>query len=147
MKTSLSKSLAFFAAATIVLAPALAFAQTPPAPGAPTTGATPTAAKGYSDPTVCDPATGVTCLKDTFDQGPQSVILLIKKITNWFFTFLLVIAVLFFVYAAYNYLLSEGNEEKVSTAHKMVIYGSVAVAVGALAQGIVYVVQKLTGNQ
>jgi hypothetical protein len=130
MRTQLSKYLIAVAAVSLMASPGLALAQTS------------TAASGYDAPAVCPP--GATCLKDTLQQGPGSVVELVKKVTNWLFTFLLLLAVMFFVLAGYKYLTSGGGEE-VGAAHKMVIYGAVAVAVGALAQGISFVVQKLVG--
>ena len=142
MKHSLSTYLAAFAAVTIVLSPALAGAQ--PLPGATATSSNPNVAAGYDVGAACP--SGATCLKDTFSDGAGDVVTLVKTITNWMFTFLLLIAVMFFVMAGYKYLTSGGGEE-VSSAHKMVVYGAVAVAVGALAQGISFVVQKLVGAQ
>lgn len=136
MKHSLSKYLAAFAAVTMVLSPALAFATD--------AGANPSVARDYNVAAACPQ--GATCLVNTFDNGAQDVVTLVKTITNWLFTFLLLMAVIFFVMAGYKYLTSGGGEE-VSSAHKMVVYGAVAVAVGALAQGISFVVQKLVGAQ
>lgn len=70
------------------------------------------------------------------------LILLIKRLTNWMFTFLLLIAVIMIIYAAFLYLTSGGGEE-VGKAHKMLVYSAIAIAVGTLAQGVVTVVQKL----
>ena len=80
-------------------------------------------------------------------QGAPGVIDLIRTITNWMFTILLVVAVIFILLAAFKYLASEGGEE-VAVAHKMLIYAAVAIAVAFLAKGIVYVVAELvtTGN-
>ncbi len=77
--------------------------------------------------------------------GPQGLVGLIETIGDWLFTFLLVLAVVFIVLAAYKYLFSQGGEE-VSKAHKMLIYAAVAIAVAVLAKGIVAVVEKLVGG-
>ena len=79
--------------------------------------------------------------------GPAGLVGLIKTITNWLFTFLLALAVLFIILAAYKYLISGGGEE-VGKAHKMLIYAAVAIAVAFLAKGIVFVVEELvtSGN-
>ncbi len=72
---------------------------------------------------------------------------LITTITNWLFVILLVLAVLFIILAAYRYMFSQGNDEAVAAAHKMLIYAVVAVAVAFLAKGIVFVVRQLvTGS-
>ncbi len=85
---------------------------------------------------------GVQQLPDSLPQGEDSVLALINTVINWFFTLLIVLAVAFIVYAAYKYLFSGGSEEGVSTAHKMLMYAAVAIAVGTLAKGIVFTVQR-----
>ncbi|PIR88679.1 MAG: hypothetical protein COU09_00880, partial [Candidatus Harrisonbacteria bacterium CG10_big_fil_rev_8_21_14_0_10_44_23] len=52
-------------------------------------------------------------------------------------------AVIMILMAAYNYLFSGGDEKKVSTAHKMLIWAAVAVVVGLLAQTIPFIVQSI----
>lgn len=74
--------------------------------------------------------------------GPNGVIALIETITNWLFTVLLVLAVLFIILAAYRYLISGGGED-VGKAHKMILYAAVAIAVAFLAKGIVFVIAEL----
>lgn len=78
--------------------------------------------------------------------GLSGGVALIQKITNWLFTVLLVLAVLFIIMAAFKYLFSGGSEEAVGTAHKMIIYAVVAIAVAFLARGIVFVVQELVAT-
>lgn len=77
--------------------------------------------------------------------GLSGGVALVVKITNWMFTLLLVLAVLFIIMAAFKYMFSGGSEEAVGAAHKMLIYAVVAIAVAFLAKGIVFVVQELVG--
>lgn len=69
---------------------------------------------------------------------------LINTVANWLFTFLLVLAVIFIVLAAYKYLFSSGDAEAVESAHKMLMYAAVAVAVALLSRGFVYVIRNVT---
>jgi uncharacterized RDD family membrane protein YckC len=62
------------------------------------------------------------------------------------FIILLVLAVLFIIMAAFSYMTSGGDEEKVAGAHKKVIYAVVAIAVAFLAQGVSFVVASLLGQ-
>lgn len=78
--------------------------------------------------------------------GLSGGVALVRKITDWLFTILLVLAVLFIIMAAFKYMFSGGSEEAVSTAHKMLIYAVVAIAVAFLAKGIVFVVQELVAT-
>lgn len=129
MRTILSILAASAFALTLAFSPLAASAATPTGdPNCP----------AGSPPELHCPSSGA------LSNGASDVVTLVKTITNWLFTFLLLLAVMFFIIAGYKYLTSGGGEE-VGSAHKMVIYGAVAVAVGTLAQGIVYVVQKLVG--
>ena len=86
---------------------------------------------------------GATCIDpNLLSNGPSDIVKLINDITNWLFTILILGAVVLFIMAGYKYLTSGGGEE-VASAHKMIAYGAVAVAVGFLAKGIVTVVEKL----
>ncbi len=92
----------------------------------------------------CVPTATLQCpLDESSFSGPEFITNLINKVANWLFTFLLVLAVVFIVIAAYNYLFSGGSEEAVTKAHKMLLYAAVAVAVALLSRGFVVVVRSL----
>lgn len=67
-------------------------------------------------------------------------------VIKWVFTILLVLAVLMIIWAAFAYLTSGGDEEKVKAAHQRIIYAVVAIAVAFLAQGVSFVVAQLLGQ-
>lgn len=67
----------------------------------------------------------------------------LNRIINRMFGLLLALAVLFIIVAAYNYLFSAGEPEKVKTATRMITYAVIAIAVAALARGIVFIVRQL----
>ncbi len=85
-------------------------------------------------------------LADSLKDGPDSVITLMDRITNWMFTFFLILAVILVLIAAYEYLLSRGGAEEITKAHRMMIYSAVSIAVAVLAKGIVIAVEKIAGN-
>ena len=62
---------------------------------------------------------------------------------TWIFTILLVLAVIFIILAAFQYLTAGGEEEKIKQAHQKIIYAIVAIAVAFLAQGVSFVVAQL----
>jgi hypothetical protein len=68
---------------------------------------------------------------------------ILNTLTNWMLTGLIVLASLFVVYAAYNYLTSGGDPEKVGKAKDTLIYAAVAVAIGLLAKVVVGIAQAL----
>lgn len=74
------------------------------------------------------------------EKGAEGVLDLLNLATNWLFGILLVIAIIFIILAAYYFLFSGGETEKVSKAKNMLIYAAVAVAVGTLSRGIVLII-------
>lgn len=94
-------------------------------------------------------AGAVNIPRNTVPQGItsfQGFLNLFDKVISWLFTILMVFAVLMIVYAAFSYLTSGGDEEKVGAAHKRIMYAVVAIAVAFLAQGVSFVVAELLGQ-
>jgi len=92
------------------------------------------------------PIPGKTILGDVTNPSGSSlegVITLLNTITNWLFTFLLIFAVIMFIYAAYLYLFSGGSEEATGKAKNYLIYGVVGIAVAMLAKGVTFIVYQL----
>jgi ABC-type Fe3+ transport system permease subunit len=71
------------------------------------------------------------------DKGPQGLLDIIKTVITWLFTILMILAVVFILFAAFTYLTSSGDEEKVRKAHNTLLYTAIAVLVGLLCYGIV----------
>ena len=95
-----------------------AFAQDPP------TGVIPTGAE----------ATDITSITDV-----QEVV---TRIVGWAQVFFYIIATLFIIFAAFKYLTSGGEDEKVKEAKNMLIYSIVAIAIAAVSGGVVLVVRN-----
>ena len=66
-----------------------------------------------------------------------------NMLIGWLFTLLLIFSVIFIILAAFKYLTAGGDDEKIKSAHKMIIYAVVALVVAFLAQGIRFVVEEL----
>lgn len=78
--------------------------------------------------------------------GPRSIeeiIDILERLLNWMFTLLMIVAVMFILYAAFIYLTAGGDPEKVKTASNQLIYAAVAIAVALVAQGIRFIVEQL----
>lgn len=58
---------------------------------------------------------------------------ILKAIVKWTYVIFFIIAVLFLLLAAYNYLTAQGDPEKVKSVHNQLIYAAVAVAVALMA--------------
>ena len=75
----------------------------------------------------------------------QGIIDKITLASEWFLGFIVVIAVVFLLYAAFLYLTAGGNEEKLKQAKNIIIYVVVAIVVALVAAGVVNIVQNFIG--
>lgn len=83
---------------------------------------------------------------ETLPTGPRSfedILDILETLLNWMFTILMIVAVMFILWAAYLYLSAGGDPEKVKTASNQLIYAAVAIAVALVSQGIRFIVQQL----
>lgn len=120
MKTKTFTSLLRYFAISLIVLPTLALAQ-------------------YSS---VEPPIGLN--PNALRGGTGDILAIFNRITNWIFTILLILAVIFILLAAFNYLTgAAGDGEKIKTAHRMLIFAVVAVAIAFLAQGILFVVSEL----
>jgi uncharacterized membrane protein YagU involved in acid resistance len=83
---------------------------------------------------------------------PQGQITSIQGILNtvcivfdWMFYFLIALAVIFIIVAAFKYLLAGGDAEKIKGAGSTLIYAAVAVGVALLARAIPLIVASFLG--
>jgi hypothetical protein len=67
-------------------------------------------------------------------------------IFNWMFYFLIILAIIFVVVAAFRYLFAAGDPEKVKMAGHSLIYAAVAIAVGLIAKAVPGIVSTLLGG-
>jgi hypothetical protein len=65
-------------------------------------------------------------------------------IANWFFAFVLVIAVIALIYAGYLFFTSGGGE-KVGQAKKALMYGLIGAAIVVLGKSLVLVIGNVLG--
>jgi len=63
----------------------------------------------------------------------------------WIFTLLIVLAVIYVLWAAYNYLTSNGEEEKIKKANHQLLYAAIALVVAILSRGIPLFVGSILG--
>ncbi len=75
--------------------------------------------------------------------GSTDIVTLMSAVINWIFTFILILSVIMVLIAAFYYLTSAGNSEKITKANKMLIYALVGLAVAFLAKGFIFVVKEL----
>jgi hypothetical protein len=103
--------------------PALAFAQTIPTPTAPTNANVPQG--------------NITSL--------QAVLQSVCTVFAWAFYFLIVVAVIFIIVAAFKYLTAAGDPEKVKSAGATLLYAAIAIGVALLARAVPLVIGQFLG--
>jgi hypothetical protein len=95
------------------------------------------ATHGGSHPTKTIP-TGITTA--------GGFIAVLEVITDWIFVFLLVLAVVFIVLAAFQFVTGGGDPSAVSGARTKLIYAAVGIGVAVLARGAPEAVRDMVGT-
>ena len=67
-------------------------------------------------------------------------------ITDWIFVFLLILAVLFIVLAAFQFVTAGGDPAAVGQARNKLIYAAVGVIVAALSKGLPIAIRSIVGT-
>ncbi len=73
--------------------------------------------------------------------APLDIPAIINRIAKWLFDILMAVSVVMILAAAFMHVSSGGNEEKVKTANKMIVYAVVGVAIALLSKVIIAVVE------
>ena len=123
MKKVINFAKEFSPSIVALVLPALAFAQTLPNPVPP------------SQTNI--PQGNITSL--------QSVLQLLCTVFAWAFYFLIVLAVIFVIVAAFKYLTAAGDPEKVKSAGATLLYAAIAIGVALLARAVPLVVGSFLG--
>ena len=123
MKKVINFAKEFSPAIIALVVPALAFAQNLQGPVAPTQTNVP---QGQ-----------ITSL--------QGVLQTLCTVFAWAFYFLIVIAVIFVIVAAFRYLTAAGDPEKVKSAGQTLLYAAIAIGVALLARAVPLVVGSFLG--
>ena len=77
-------------------------------------------------------------------EAPETdVMIILDSLTDWMFAILLVIAAIFIIIAAFNFVTAAGDPEKTKTARNYVLYALIGVLVGFAAKGLVMLVRRI----
>ncbi len=71
---------------------------------------------------------------------------LMQTVGNWFGTLVFILAVIAILYSAFLFLTAGGNEESLTTAKKVLIYGIIGIAVALLAVNAIKIIQATIGS-
>ena len=85
-------------------------------------------------------------LPDNAPTNFEGLIKVIVTVAQWMFGILMALSIVFILYAAFLYVISQGNEERIKMAKTILIYAVVGLIVAVLAGGINVVIQDFIGN-
>jgi ABC-type uncharacterized transport system permease subunit len=71
---------------------------------------------------------------------------ILVTVVQWIYTIIFIIAVLFILLAAFNFITSKGDPTKTTTAKKQLLYAVIGIAVALLSYGVVSLVQGSLNN-
>jgi ABC-type sulfate transport system permease subunit len=66
----------------------------------------------------------------------------LNRIINIMFSVLMILAVIFIMVAAFNYLTAGGNAEKVETAGRQILYAIIAIVIAVLARSVPFIIKN-----
>lgn len=76
----------------------------------------------------------------------NDVVKILNRLANWMLIVLLAIAIIMIIISAYKYLTAGGDEGKITAAHKTLVYALIAIGIGLLAKGLIFLVGELVGS-
>lgn len=71
----------------------------------------------------------------------------IDSMVNILFTILMILAVIFIIWAAFLYLTAAGNTEKLEKAQQQILYAVIAIVIAVLAKSVPWVVYNFILNR
>ena len=69
----------------------------------------------------------------------------LNSIANWIFSILLLVAVIFIILGAFNFITAGGDSEKLGKARNNIFYALIGIAVAFLAKGLIVLVGRIMG--
>lgn len=92
------------------------------------------------------PVAGDLGLEESPVKSVPNLLGVLRGVVQTTYIVFFIIATLFILFAAYNYLTASGNAEKISAVHKQLIYAGIAIAVALLAVGASTIIGNFLGN-
>ncbi len=68
---------------------------------------------------------------------------ILKPIVQWTYTAFFVVAVLFILIAAFNFLTAQGDPTKINSARSQILWACVAIAIALISVGAAQIIQAL----
>jgi hypothetical protein len=98
------------------------------------------------------PGAGPSVVQSELNIGDQSIrsvsqlYLILLNIIRWVYTAFFIVAVLFILLAAYNFIQGGSNPEKVKTAKSQLKYAVIAIVVALVASGAALVIDRFLAS-
>ncbi len=75
-------------------------------------------------------------------ENQQDVFDVLVRIADFLFTALLIVAVIFIIIAAFNFLTAQGDAEKIKSARNQILWAVVAIAIALVSAGAASIVES-----
>ena len=82
-------------------------------------------------------------LRNTPVKSAAGITDLVNQIIRWFQYIFYLVTIIFIILAAFSFLTSKGEPEKVKTAQKSLLYAVIAIAIAIIGGGLILVVKDL----
>ncbi|MBI4128882.1 MAG: hypothetical protein HY460_02415 [Parcubacteria group bacterium] len=73
----------------------------------------------------------------------EDILGVMNRIVNWFFALVLILAVIFLLWAAIRFFTAGGDEEAIASARWAVAWALVGIAIALLAKGLILLIANL----
>jgi len=84
--------------------------------------------------------------QDSPIKSSDALLNVVANIVKWVYTIFFIVAVMFILFAAFNYLGGASEPEKIKKAHNMLIYAAIAIAIAFLSVGARFIVKNFLEN-
>lgn len=92
------------------------------------------------------PLTGTACpVGGTEKWGAFALLNTINTVVDWVFAFLVIFAVLYVIFGAFNILTSSGSPEKTTSGRNYILYAAIGLLVAFIARAIPSLVRAIMG--
>lgn len=70
------------------------------------------------------------------------ILKVLNNVVKWIYIFFFVVAILFILFAAYQYLTSQGNPETIQKINKQIFYAVIAIVIAIVSVGFDVIIRK-----
>ena len=78
--------------------------------------------------------------------GVSQIFIIVESIVIWAYRAFFVVAVIFLLMAAYNFIQGGSNQEKIKTAKSQIKYAVIAIVVALVASGLSFIIGQFLGS-